>query len=68
MSEAQMVDNELSQKRRSGSQRRQRANAVKLNLLDSEDAALRELARRGGFHNVQAYIMDRLRPEMAAVS
>lgn len=53
---------------RSGSQNRRRDQAVKLNLLPSEADALAVLADRGGYRNVQAFIMDRLRPEIAAVS
>ena len=56
-----------SRKSRSGSNTRKRDKQVKLNLLPKEQELLRELADAGRFQNVQAYIMDRLRPEMAAL-
>ncbi|OHU66775.1 hypothetical protein BKG86_19790 [Mycobacteroides chelonae] len=59
---------QITRRSRSGSQTRKRAEAVKLNLLPSEATALQKLAESGGFRNVQAFIMDRLQPEIAAVS
>ncbi|MDX1886914.1 MULTISPECIES: hypothetical protein [Mycolicibacterium] len=54
-------------KSRSGSSNRQRNEQVKLNLLPTERQRLQQLADRGGYQNVQAYIMDKLQPDLALI-
>jgi hypothetical protein len=57
---------ELGRRSRSGSNKRQRTQQVKLNLLPQEEQRLRSRAEQGGFPSVQAYILHQL-TETAAI-
>jgi hypothetical protein len=56
------------EKRRSGSETRQRTEKLNLRLLPSEQRALRALADQAGHRSVQAWIMEALGPHLDRVS
>jgi hypothetical protein len=51
---------ELGRRSRSGSNKRQRTQQVKLNLLPQEEQRLRSRAEQGGFPTVQSFILHQL--------
>jgi hypothetical protein len=57
---------ELVRKSRSGSNKRQRTQQVKLNLLPQEEQRLRSRAEQGGFPTVQSFILHQL-AEVSAI-
>jgi predicted HicB family RNase H-like nuclease len=56
------------QKRRSGSETRQRTEKLNLRLLPSEQRALRVLADQAGHRSVQAWIIEALGPHLESVA
>ena len=52
-------------KSRSGSNKRRRHRQVKLSLLPHEELELQQRADDEGYHNVQAYILDKLQLAIA---
>ena len=57
---------ELGRKSRSGSNKRQRTQQVKLNLLPQEEQRLRSRAAKSGFPTVQSFILHQL-AEVSAI-
>jgi len=55
-------------KRRSGSETRQRTERLNLRLLPSEQRALRVLADQAGHRSVQAWILEAIGPHLERVS
>ena len=55
-------------KRRSGSETRQRTETLNLRLLPSEQRALRALADQAGHRSVQAWILEAIGPHLERVS
>jgi hypothetical protein len=55
------------ERRRSGSETRQRTARLDLRLLPSEQRALRVLADQGGHRSVQSWILEALRPQLNRV-
>lgn len=68
MSENTSAAPEVTRSRRSGSEKRQRTRQVKLSLLPSEEDVLASKAASLGFPSVQAFILDRLKPDLANAS
>ncbi|SIH20226.1 Uncharacterised protein [Mycobacteroides abscessus subsp. abscessus] len=59
--------NTRPKRRHSGSNTRKRNAQLKLNLLEAQSKAFEDLAQRDGFKNPQAWIMERLRPDLESV-
>lgn len=60
---------EVSKRRRSGSETRQRNRQYKLSLLPQEEQVLQQLADEEGLPNIQQYILRKLiEPAMAAAT
>lgn len=55
------------EKRRSGSETRQRTEKLNLRLLPSEQRALRALADQAGHRSVQAWILATIGPHLQSV-
>jgi uncharacterized protein (DUF1778 family) len=55
------------QKRRSGTETRQRTEKLNLRLLPSEQRALQKLAAQAGHRSVQAWILETIGPHMEDV-
>jgi hypothetical protein len=55
------------EKRRSGTETRQRTEKLNLRLLPSEQRALRKLAAQGGHRSVQAWILEAIGPHLESV-
>lgn len=55
------------EKRRSGTETRQRTEKLNLRLLPSEQRALRVLAAQAGHRSVQAWILDAIGPHLESV-
>ncbi|WP_006247036.1 MULTISPECIES: hypothetical protein [Mycobacteriaceae] len=55
------------EKRRSGTETRQRTEKLNLRLLPSEQRALRTLATQAGSRSVQAWILDAIGPHLESV-
>lgn len=55
------------EKRRSGTETRQRTEKLNLRLLPSEQRALRVLADRAGHRSVQAWILETIGPHLQSV-
>lgn len=55
------------EKRRSGTETRQRTEKLNLRLLPSEQRALRALAEQAGHRSVQAWILETIRPHLHSV-
>ena len=58
----------MAEKRRSGSETRQRTEKVNLRLLPSERRALRALADQAGHRSVQAWILDTIAPHLEGIA
>jgi uncharacterized protein (DUF1778 family) len=56
------------EKRRSGTETRQRTATINLRLLPSERRALRLLADEAGHRSVQAWILDTIAPHLEGVA
>ena len=55
-------------KRRSGTETRQRTEKLNLRLLPSEQRALRALAKQSGHRSVQAWILEAIGPHLESVA
>lgn len=55
------------EKRRSGTETRQRTERLNLRLLPSEQRALRALAEQAGHRSVQAWILETIGPHLQSV-
>ena len=55
------------EKRRSGTETRQRTEHVNLRLLPSEQQAMRKLAAQAGHRSVQSWILETLGPHMEGI-
>ncbi len=55
------------EKRRSGTETRQRTEKLNLRLLPSEQRALRTLAAQAGHRSVQAWILEAIGPQLESV-
>jgi hypothetical protein len=55
------------EKRRSGTETRQRTEKLNLRLLPSEQRALRALAKQSGHRSVQSWILDAIGPHLESV-
>jgi predicted HicB family RNase H-like nuclease len=55
------------EKRRSGTETRQRTEKLNLRLLPSEQRALQLLAAQAGYRSVQAWILDAIGPHLESV-
>ena len=55
------------EKRRSGTETRQRTEKLNLRLLPSEQRALRALAKQAGHRIVQAWILETIGPHLQSV-
>jgi predicted HicB family RNase H-like nuclease len=55
------------EKRRSGTETRQRTEKLNLRLLPSEQRALRALADQAGHRSVQAWILEAIGPHLERV-
>lgn len=55
------------EKRRSGTETRQRTEKLNLRLLPSEQRALRTLAAQSGHRSVQAWILEAIGPHLESV-
>lgn len=55
------------EKRRSGTETRQRTEKLNLRLLPSEQRALRTLAKQSGHRSVQSWILETIGPHLQTV-